>query len=173
MHDEFWRAITTAIGSAVQAPGRESVRAQLDTAWAAGWSPAALSAWALRQVRTARRPITNRPGFVVAQLRAIPAPSEAGPVPGAPHVTEWCQRGGRAADEDPCDERTRHREGPDGTLYRCPICHSTATPRPALTSVTGEGRRDDQSLSADDLLARGLKAKYLPARHRRQPGAGA
>lgn len=92
MHDAFWAMITTQ-GTPVDPPGQAAVRAQLDVAFTAGWSPAALAAWVARQVDSSRRPVSNRAGFTIAQLRSIPVvaePEPAGPPPTLPPACESC-----------------------------------------------------------------------------------
>lgn len=115
--------IAAAGAVAVDHGGRRSVERQLQVAFDTGWTPTTLATWMTRKMRTARS-IGNPAGFVVAQLRSIPAPSEAGAGPAA--RPDWCGSDGSDGGE-PCDPITRQRErASDGALYRCPICHPLA-----------------------------------------------
>jgi hypothetical protein len=140
MHDEFWSMITTTV-TPVDLPGRTSVRTQLDVAFASGWTPESLSAWIGKQLEASRGRISNRAGFVIAQLRAIPAPAQVA-TPSVSPRPEWCGADG-ADGSDPCDPTTRLRERvSDGAMYRCPVCNPRAQSERAASAcpVPAEAR---------------------------------
>jgi hypothetical protein len=92
MHDDFWKLINTEVAR-IDPPGQASVRPQLSVAFTAGWEPAGLVTWVQAQLTSAKGRVANPAGFVVAQLRGIPAtppPAQATPPAALPPACDDC-----------------------------------------------------------------------------------
>lgn len=120
MHEEFWAELQNHAGR-IDVGGRNSVRVQLDAAVEAGWSYEQIATWVKAQLTGAKHRVHNPAGFVLMQLRNLPARPEqpkTSQVPRRPgdrsHWPAWCGE---------CDEENRMRDASDGRLYQCPACN--------------------------------------------------
>lgn len=80
---EFWELMGQE--ARIDPPGRQAVAEQVAVALRTGWTPQALSEWAGKQLRSARRrgPVGNPGGFLVSQLKQIPAVEQQKPARGS------------------------------------------------------------------------------------------
>lgn len=128
---EFWQLISSSV-AVVDPRGRSSVRTPVETALQAGWTPATLSEWAGKQLTNAQNRTTVRSpgGFVVSQLREIPAVAETTePTKSKPDVPAWCGQCGDPSDprrEFKCHNNLRARVWPDGTPCSCRQANTSA-----------------------------------------------
>lgn len=109
-HEEFWAILARSplVLTPIDPPGRRAVRAKLTVAFKAGWTPDSLAGWLAAQVASARK-LSNPAGFVIAQLKEIPAPAEVPPTPR--ELAE--QRSAAARRDAECARLER---------LRCPLC---------------------------------------------------
>ncbi|MBA8827848.1 hypothetical protein FHX42_005255 [Saccharopolyspora lacisalsi] len=121
---QFWKLISSSIAM-IDPPGRSNVQSQVQTALQSGWTPESLTHWVHTQLTAAKKRTTVRSpaGFVISQLREIPAVAEtAGPVEPKSDFPEWCGQCGDPDDpkrELKCRNNVRARTWPDGTPCSC------------------------------------------------------
>lgn len=89
---KFWEELTRTVR--VDRPGRRSVADHVREALNRGWTPASLAAWAVDQVQARGTSVKRPAGFVVTQLRDIPAtpPPAAAPQQSARDLIAACPR---------------------------------------------------------------------------------
>ena len=120
--DRFWHLADS--GGSVQAPGRQSVREHIATALMSGWSPEGLATWVHHQLTIAskRKKISSVPGFIVSQLKQIPAADQ----PTSREAPDGL-RAAAAANRPGCDDcDLGWITQADGRDAKCPTCFPAA-----------------------------------------------